>query len=170
MSATTTSVSPLTRAPYGGFARNVLGLAATVGVIAVLIDLAGAAPPAPAPKPAFAGRIGPPKVTIAGPSAAGALKQAVTLTFTRPRSGQPYDVLQGVSVRLVPKKLALVVPGLAAGGSVKPLKAIKSGPGVWTVTLASETAVALPGAWSLHVSAVLHAGKAFKADVPLTYG
>jgi hypothetical protein len=154
----------------GRLAVQTAALAATAGAVVAFIALAGT-PPAPVPpKPEWTGRIGPPALAVTAPAAAGAPKQALTLAFTRPRDKSAYDLLTGVTVRLTPAKLDIALPGVAPGGSAAPLKAVKAGPGVWKVVLSPEQAVGLPGAWKLHVSAALAPGKAFKQDVPLTFG
>jgi len=154
-----------------GLIAQLTGAAAAAGAIALLASWAGQAPAPTPPPPAWTGRIGPPKLTVAiKPAAAGAPAQAITLTFTRPRTGAAYDVLHSVRARLTPKALAISPPGLAPGGSVKPLKAAKTGPGVWTLALAGDQRVALPGTWTLRLSASPKPGQAFRRSIPVTFG
>lgn len=159
----------MTVARPGIFAQLALAGGA-VGVIALGIAWAGD-PPAAAPMPpVWSGRVGPPALAVAvKPAAAGAAAQTVTLTFTRPRSGAPYDVLASVRARLTPKALATSPPGIAPGGPAKATKAVETAPGVWTITLAGDEHVALPGAWTLRVSASPRPGQSFKQDIPLTF-
>ncbi|MCW3040316.1 MAG: hypothetical protein JWM31_2221 [Solirubrobacterales bacterium] len=119
----------------------------------------------PVPAVAYTGTLGPAGLVVtAVPLTAGAPTQALTLDLTRRRTGAPYEVLKGVSVRLTPPK------GLAAaGGPSGPLKATMIRPGTWSVKLAGRDRVLRPGTWSLRVSGSIKTGQAFKRDVPVAY-
>ncbi len=139
-------------------------IGAALGLIVVLLLWALAFAPEstrPIPTVAFTGKVGPAGLKVtATPLKAGAPAQALTLEFTRPRTGAPYEILETVRVRMLAP---------AGGAPGAPLKATMVTPGKWELKLPANQLVTKPGTRQLRVSASIRAGQAFKQTVPLAY-